>query len=200
MSSLWFALACLLIAAAAALALSRLLRGARVRNGPREAERSSEERPPSDECRVIPLTDELVRWACGHDAPARFRHDFYGTVREPKDEVFEEKEDCGDCMLALNERFVIRCVLCGHAIFPGEPVAAYGDDRRFKKTWKTYADEERTVVIGCMRWDCCPSGGFFSGTWTGRGIKSPFKTGSAAGDAFAAGEPVFVNIGDENKN
>lgn len=160
--------------------------------------RGEEEPPPTDEFLVEPLGTEVVLWGCGHEAPARYRHNFYGTRLEPKDEVFEKRERCGDCAHGWFGTCVIRCVLCGHAIFPGEPVAVYRDMRRFRKAWKTYADREKTAVIGCMRGNCCPSGGFFCGHWTGEGIDSPFRTGSAVGDALAnPGKMIVTNIGPD---
>ncbi len=156
---------------------------------------------PADESDVLPEpTDvlgvkmregDLVPYKCGHTAHERFTLDFYGIEAAPTDERLAERADCPDCEIERVRRTSIRCALCGHVILPGEPVALYVDDRKLfkKEAWKTLADGH---VVGCMRWDCCPSGGFFSGHWTPQGFRPAFAHGSAVAEVFATGKAIIV--------
>lgn len=163
-----------------------------------------ENSPPETSQRPSVFTDEEfvleakntkeVNYNCGHKGPYKFTLMILGEDCTPKKKYFKDRPFCPDCIRSV----IIRCALCGNPIFPGSPVARYGDMKDFKGEWKTYADEEETVVIGCMGWDCCPSGGFFSGHWTGEYIDSPFEYGSVAAEAFATGKVVSGTIGNSH--
>ncbi len=163
----------------------------------RRAKKSAKtaERPTcTDNLGVVKRAGKKVPYACGHIDSAKFRHDFYGEVREPTDEVFAAREKCGECMLASVKEFVIRCGACGFAILPGDPVALYVDAHHFSIVWKKIVREPPRVV-GCMRWGCCPSGGFFAGHWSESGFEPAFPGGaSAAATAFATGTAVVVTL------
>lgn len=163
---------------------------------PRQGEPMPE---PEETCRVIPLSEEIVRFACGHDAPARFAVIFWGEPKEPTDEVLAARKECGECVLALWRPKLIRCARCGFPIGPGDPVALYEDDGRFKPERKTAVERDgRRRVIGCLRWDCCPSGAFFVGNWDGEKVRYRFHEGTSAAEyAFRTGEAVYVASTDD---
>ena len=148
----------------------------------------------TDNLSVVKRTGKKVPYACGHIDSAKFRHDFYGEVREPTGEVFAAREKCGACMLANVMEFAIRCAACGFVIWPGDSVALYVDSGSFNAAWKKTIGEPAQVV-GCMRFGCCPSGGFFAGHWSESGFEPAFAGGvSAAATAFATGATVVVTL------
>jgi len=150
---------------------------------------------PTDTCSVENKTGKEVEYKCGHRHTERFTLNLFGETIEFKDAAFAQRDFCADCGLARLRTGLIRCGICGFAIWPRDPVAVYSDNRDFKKEWKTTFGEGREKrVIGCMRWDCCPSAGFFSGHWMGDHYAQAFKAGSAAAEAFRTGKPVFGNI------
>ena len=162
----------------------------------------SGEPPPSetlpaavtDTLEAYVLTDERVRFACGHDYATRFGHDFYGERMEVADSYAAMREKCGDCMLAEIKPLIIRCCACGHVIMPGEGVAAYGNDGSFNAAWCTELPDGKTV-LGCMRRECCPSGGFFAGHWSSSGFRPAFgEYSSLAAKVIAMGKPVAVHV------
>jgi hypothetical protein len=53
---------------------------------------------------------------------------------------------------------------------PGDGVALYGKGSTGIHESATILDDGVSAV-GCLRWDCCPSGGFFAGSWTEEGFK-----------------------------
>jgi hypothetical protein len=157
----------------------------------------SEERGAvTDTIQAYVLTDERARFACGHDYATKFGHDFYGERREVADDYAATREKCGDCMLAEIKLLIIRCCACGRVIMPGGPVAAYGDEGKFKKEWSTKLPDGKTV-LGCMRWECCPSGAFFAGHWSSKGFRPAFGEHlSLLSQVVATGKPVVVRVGD----
>jgi hypothetical protein len=162
-----------------------------------ESGTESDEKPVSEEvCRVIAESDEIVRFACGHDGPAEFSVSFWGERKSPRPEILARREECGECMIAGFRPDLIRCALCGFAIGPGDGVALYTDDGHFREGWKTVVEERgHKSVIGCMRWDCCPSGAFFVGNWDGGKIVYRFPDGvSAAGQALRIRKPVVTDV------
>ncbi len=148
---------------------------------------------PTDTLACVGESGWKVKFACGHKAPRRFKIDFYGEVREPAKEVLKRRERCGPCAAAWLKDISIRCALCGCAILPGEGVAAYADDPSYKEAWKTRIGSDKDGVLGCMGWDCCPSGGFFAGHWTLDGFRPAYAHGSAMSEAIATGKPVIGN-------
>lgn len=156
---------------------------------------------PTDTCTVENKMGQEVEYKCGHRHAERYVLSLFGEIIEFKDVSFAKRELCADCNLARLRLGLIRCVICGFAIWPGDPVAVYADSRKFKKEWKTtVSKDKKDRVIGCMRWECCPSGGFFSGHWMGNHFAPAFTTGSAAAEAFLTGKPVLVNsIGKKEK-
>lgn len=129
---------------------------------------------------------------CGHDGPGEADVSFYGrkgTLGVP-DDLSEEREgslvahmSCPRCRFEELKKLLIRCVLCGEAIMPGDPVALYwkrsGGITRENKRMGTMVDGH---YIGCLKSDCCPSGGFFSGHWTSSGFVSAFEDGGTIMD------------------
>jgi len=149
---------------------------------------------PTDELRVEPLSDELVTYKCGHRGADRYLLNAFGEELMPGEESLAAREKCPECLTADARANIIRCALCGHHIMPGEPVALYVDDGGFNPKWMTKLGRD---VVGCLRWDCCPSGGFFSGHWDGEKVLPAFgEYGSAVEQAFKTGQVVCGNIED----
>ena len=93
--------------------------------------------------------------------------------REAKISVYGEEIqttgiDCPDCLIGTFEESVIRCCLCGLPIVPGQPVALYWEGPQINKKIATKLKDGHS--LGCLRWDCCPSGGFFAGHWNEKGF------------------------------
>lgn len=154
----------------------------------------SEERPPCTEtCEVFDREGAVVRHACGHDSHLTFKFRFWGeTVASFACKV--PKRLCADCLMAELLKRSVRCGQCGYAILPGDGIALYSDKQRFDERWKTVIDGQ---VIGCLRMDCCPSGGFYAGHWTFDGFKPEFPGGrTAAAQVFATGEALIVGDTD----
>lgn len=151
--------------------------------------------PPqvSDECTVVPKSKDKVAFACGHEDFSVFAHNFFGAEFPVNAAFLRSRVKCGACMLAEVRPLLIHCAVCGRVIFPGDAVAVYDNDASFNKAWVTAADEKATGVIGCLRMDCCPSGGFFAGHWNGRSFEPAFVHGNAALEAFFTGQVVIVS-------
>ncbi len=148
----------------------------------------------TDEVKVVEQADELRMYPCGHEGPASFQLSLYGELWK---EMHEEKE-CPTCWIQRIKKHVIRCALCGLPIFPGEGVAVYhksSEGLRLKIA--TYVGKE--TVLGCMRWDCCPSGGFFGGRWTEQGFKSLFEGRTAAEQAYVKDTMVIGDVEEDKQ-
>ncbi len=146
---------------------------------------------PTETIEITAESEERATYQCGHEGAATFEVSFYGHMMKPADAYLLKREMCAACMVADARTKVIRCVLCGFGIFPGDPVALYVNDRRFRKEWSTHIENDQ--VLGCLRWDCCPSGGFFGGHWTGEAFKSAFGGNTAVAQAYATGTTIVVN-------
>jgi hypothetical protein len=145
-----------------------------------------------DEIRSIAASDDLKDFVCGHRGPRFYDMDLYGQVLHNNG---TSPEKCGQCCVKWFQTGTCRCARCGLIIFPGDPVALYGPSADFKPERVT---EVPSGVIGCLRWDCCPSGGFFAGHWTGKDFCPAFSNGrSAVEECFATGQIVVGNIGDD---
>lgn len=150
--------------------------------------------PPSDTCTVENKTGQEIEYNCGHRCAKQFTISLFGESLEPSDAGHAQSELCAECLLAKLRPSIIRCALCGFGIMPGDRVAAYADNGKFKKEWKTtIGDGEKKGVIGCMRWECCPSGGFFAGHWMGDHFVSAFAAGCMVAEVFQAGKSMHVD-------
>lgn len=107
------------------------------------------------------------RYSCGHTGPRAYKIRIWGTELKPNPQNSEKL--CPDCDLEKLQEVAIRCCFCGFPILPGRAVALYNAGSIAEKDYPiTVLDG--TYAVGCMRMDCCPSGGFFSGYWNGRDI------------------------------
>ncbi len=158
---------------------------------------------PTDICALVDVSGVETDYQCGHRHPDHFAVNLYGEKFCLTDKKLAERQLCANCHLEMLKKFAIRCAKCGFAIMPGDGVALYCFNKKlFKKTaWITLVgDDKEKDVIGCLRWDCCPSGGFFAGHWTGERFKPAFVGGSAAAEAMRTGKVVIVgDVGDLNK-
>jgi hypothetical protein len=133
---------------------------------------------------------EIVAYRCGHDGVADFSADIYGEVFAPRPEVLQAREKCPECMLAQLLAGTIRCAICGLLIPPNDPVALY---RKCGKE-RSYAYAVGDKVIGCLRDDCCPSGGFYAGRWSGKEFVPEFRGRTIADEAFRTGKPQSADL------
>ncbi len=122
--------------------------------------------PPSNNFIALESSSKKTRISkCGHVGPRTFHLNIYG-IRSV--EFNAKKVECPTCITARIKKEVIQCAVCGLPIGPGEGVALYSMvGPGIRKDIATYVDG---AVIGCLRWNCCPSGGFFSGHWTENGF------------------------------
>lgn len=162
------------------------------------------EEGPGDICSFEEAEGLVVKFiACGHIVSREATWTFWGERKigvclddKHVSEVDGEKIAltlCPRCEFEELSRLSIRCVLCGVAIFPGEPVAVYSRrSRGMRKKIGTLVGEN---YLGCMSWDCCPSGGFWGGHWTENGFISAFPDGgSVADEVMRTGKPIVGNI------
>lgn len=149
---------------------------------------------PTDELAVVNRQGKRVHYACGHDDHVMYSHNFFGEVLTLTKKILAKREKCAECMLADVKPHIIRCAACGFAIMPGESVALYADNGKFNPKWaKTVGEGERRNVIGCLRWNCCPSGGFFAGYWTEQGFEPAFGGESAIAAVLRSGRTIITN-------
>ena len=166
---------------------------------------SYEQKPmpkPTDVCVVENKTGPEVEYLCGHRHAERFTLNMFGETFMPKSTTVAKRKLCSECQLERLKKVIIRCAACGFVIWPGEGVAVYADSRKFNKDWKTtIGDGKKKGVIGCLRWDCCPSGGFFAGHWMGDHFESAFEGGTAVAEVFRTGKPLIIdNIDKKEKS
>ncbi|OGY25291.1 MAG: hypothetical protein A2Z11_02920 [Candidatus Woykebacteria bacterium RBG_16_43_9] len=109
-----------------------------------------------------------VIFACGHSSSLR------GQVREGEHDLSwnliltpwkAAGSVCVRCAIAAS----IDCCSCPGKIYPGDPVALYG----LRSEGIDWERATRVVesVVGCLRWNCCPCGGFYAGNWTTDGFQ-----------------------------
>lgn len=110
--------------------------------------------------------DIRITRGCGHKGPFWFRLRVYGTTLKSTRKT--RREQCPDCQVEELKQVAIRCCVCGLAIIPGDEVAEYDAQSLTPKDYEFPVIEG--AAVGCMRYDCCPSGGFFCGHWNGDGI------------------------------
>ncbi len=144
---------------------------------------------PTDSCEVIDRSGPMTPYKCGHEDAYSYGLSLYGERIGLNEKFFAERPFCGDCGLAKWTGHMIRCALCGFGIMPGDPVALYAGGAKFRKEIATKVDGQ---WVGCLRWNCCPSGGFFAGHWTTNGYRPAFEHGSIVAEVMATGKPIFA--------
>lgn len=142
----------------------------------------------------------LLFKACGHYGAQRFAFAIWGNKQtlELKDELITQengtataKGECPKCFFENAKQFSIRCCLCGYAILPGDGVALYyKSSKGINRETATFINDN---AVGCLLWDCCPSGGFFAGHWTFGGFQSAFDGKTAAEKVFSDSEPIVYH-------
>jgi hypothetical protein len=147
-----------------------------------------------DRFEAVPLTEKRAQYKCGHEDFAKFKLDIYGEAVELNDKFWKERPECSTCHIARMKPFIPRCALCGLPIYPGDGVAVYAYARQFKKKpWVYRVGPDGEAVLGCTRWECCPSGGFFAGHWDGEKFVSAFDGKSMAEAVMSDGRSRIVN-------
>lgn len=130
--------------------------------------------------KVKALSKKTTKFKCGHSGPQKAQFILYGEsfLFGGKEKVTDSSK-CPDCLLKELKETSIQCCLCGAPIPPGRPVALYHKSSEGIKEWATYVNNS---AMGCLRWNCAPSGGFFAGHWTKDGFKPAFEKGSTVAD------------------
>lgn len=123
---------------------------------------------PTKECKVLWRSFFKRTYACGHRDSRRFRVSVFG--KETK--VIKQNATCPACFIEETKKHTIFCALCGLPIMPGDPVALYDDDNDNIRDEATHLGNS---VLGCLRWNCCPTAGFLAGCWTKEGFESAFN-------------------------
>lgn len=123
---------------------------------------------------------------CGHFGARRFELKIFGqeyvyNLSSDHVKMVAGKETvdgtCPSCFIEQIKQAAIRCCVCGEVILPGEHVALYHKDSgAIKEELATFVEDHG---VGCLRANCCPSLGFFSGTWTTNGFKSAYPDSPA---------------------
>lgn len=103
---------------------------------------------------------------CGHRAGRKFRVEIYGY----KSKLICQTNLCPTCFIETERKKIIRCALCGLPIFPGHPVAVLST-RSHNLRMDIATKDGDDGVIACLRSECCPTGGMFSGHWTGEKVQ-----------------------------
>ncbi len=134
---------------------------------------SQDNRPPAtDQFAVIEESGELIRYLCGHMSPLCFALDLYGTVTRMDHQGHEKPSCCGACAIERLRAAVIRCVICGHPIMPGNPIMAYEKTEGMQFERCTFIREAAPqVVVGCLDWRCRATMGVQYGYWMGTRIQ-----------------------------
>lgn len=143
----------------------------------------------NDRIEILEEKGNLVKHKCGHTAPPKIRACCYGSVIVSEEEV---ADNCGPCRIEILKRVAVRCGNCGFAILPGNPVAKYADGPYLKRPWSRVVLPDGGV-IGCLRGNCCPSGGFYVGTWNGENVVLAFPEGrTQAEEVMATGDTIMT--------
>lgn len=89
-----------------------------------------------------------------------------------------------------------RCCLCGSVINANDPIALYQEPNK-ERTWNAaYIEiENKKNYLGCLGWDCCVSGGFFSGYLREDGfVEMAFGTSNVLEEVMRTGKPIYIDL------
>jgi hypothetical protein len=151
----------------------------------------SEKKPlpvATDVMEIAERSPKVKKYSCGHSGAVWFVMDLFGEHSKR----FKDNPRCPECEIVRWKKHCIKCASCGLIITPGDAVALYHESSPglLVQTAKKVGDS----YIGCMRWDCCPCGGFFSGYWTENGFKPAFESSTAAGESARTGKITITEI------
>lgn len=131
------------------------------------------------ECRPLPepVATLAIVWegwwcrnyACGHRGPRAFKVNVFGAVSRR----IRQRARCPDCFLEHEAKRTAKCACCGLPIMHGDPVALYVPVPAMK--YLAGASQVDGAVVGCLRWDCAPTGGFFAGHWIDGKVRSALE-------------------------
>ena len=117
--------------------------------------------------KIISLFTRRAKFSCGHvDKLKGKRKDGDETITWSLSPGKSSESVCPKCAFEN----AIKCCFCSKKIYPGSPVAVYAISSR-GINWEVAVKLDEHQVIGCLRSDCCPSGGFFAGYWTVNGFQ-----------------------------
>lgn len=114
--------------------------------------------PTNDHVTVERCSPSSRIYPCSHLGPEWFALNIWGL----KSFEFKKNERCAVCEIKRIKKYCIRCAVCGLPICPGDGVALYHNSSPDILPSATVIGDS---VLGCMRWNCCPSGGFYAGNW-----------------------------------
>jgi len=140
--------------------------------------------PATDDFCAVEQEGDPVDYKCGHSYAAKFAMNIYGQIMRPSAGYWEKRERCGDCEVNMFRELTRRCGCCGHVIMPDRKVSTYGITPSFRQKDGVeiinHQDGSRSVM-GCLRMNCCPTGGLYYGTWTGSKVEPAFPSGDDPG-------------------
>ena len=140
--------------------------------------------------KIVPLSETVLEYGCGHQGIGLFKVNLYGGDEiAPNENVLCKRLKCPNCMVIELLAKTIRCARCGLAIMPGEGVAKYSR----AKYDPEYATVDGDCVIGCLRWECCPSGGYIVGNWNGEKIVPLYGGKTVTAHVLSRGRIIYVD-------
>lgn len=113
------------------------------------------------EHKVIPKSKKKAKFKCGHTSWAKFGHEVFGQERQVRDEFFESRELCGECMLAKATAGATQCARCNAPIFKGEDCVLYPEG------------------VSCLSVECGPGPvAYDPGVWDGKKFVHGLEAGT----------------------
>lgn len=128
--------------------------------------------------RSLSAHDDIYFPQCGHFGPQKFEVTLWGNEQHGYElpakfisgvikKTAAKDFLCPRCHFERMKDGAIRCCLCGGSILPDDGIALYAATSAGVHETATIIDGS---AVGCLRMDCCPSGGFYAGTWSGESI------------------------------
>jgi len=133
------------------------------------------------------------KFPCGHRGPKLFDLDLFGEVLQSNG---KSPDKCGDCFAAgVRGRSAAVLSAASHLARRGR-----GPLRPQQPVQDRVEHRSRLRIHRLPAHDCCPSGGFFAGHWTGQGFKPAFGDGATAVEqAIRTGQDVYVADGRRSR-
>lgn len=111
---------------------------------------------------VIPMSEDVARFECGHDGPTQFVHSIFGKEFTPRDEIIASREMCAECILKEISAGITQCERCHAPIFKGQDCIIYDNGD-----------------LCCLSTACGPGPiASFPGIWNGERFVDGFEAGT----------------------
>lgn len=152
-------------------------------------------KPELDDGAIIDFINpagEQVAYDCGHTDFGYFEMSVYGNVCTPKGEM--PRHLCRQCSREA-VRHNQRCSQCGSPISIGDPIVLYPEANPLRTWHAAYVEiNGHRQYLGCLDWDCCPSGGLLAGHLTRDGARFLFGGESAVAHTLKTGVAVHIDL------